>query len=94
MGFGDWTHGNNLPVAPLEVLILARPDQKLLETHLRRVEDRAGVAGFNSSNCSGVGQTSGLPVHGASGSVNLVRSEHRAGGPANRQTRGLPHPPT
>jgi len=45
-------------------------------------------------NCSGVGQTSGLPVHGASGSVNLVRSEPRARGPANRQTRGLPHPPT
>jgi hypothetical protein len=47
-----------------------------------------------NGNCSGVGQTSGLPVHGASGSVNLVRSEHRARGPANRQTRGLPHPPT
>jgi hypothetical protein len=28
----------------------------------------------NSCNCSGVGQTSVLPVHGASGSVNLVRS--------------------
>jgi hypothetical protein len=48
----------------------------------------------NSCNCSGVGQTSVLPVHGASGSVNLVRSEHRARGPANRQTRGLPHSPT
>ena len=45
------------------------------------------------SNCSGVGQTSGLPVRGASGSVTRVRSKHRAGGPPNRQTRGLPHPP-
>jgi len=40
-------------------------------------------------NCSGVGQTSGLPVHGASGSVNPVWSEDRARGPAKRQTGGL-----
>ena len=52
------------------------------------------VSAKNQGNCSDVGQTSGLPVHGASGSVNLVRSEHRARGPANRQTGGLPHPPT
>ena len=55
---------------------------------------KAEVCILNYGNCSGVGQTSGLPVHGASGSVNLGRSEHRARGPANRQTRGLPHPPT
>ena len=42
-------------------------------------------------NYSGVGQTSGLPVHGASGSVNRVRSKHRARGPLNWQARGLPH---
>jgi hypothetical protein len=41
-----------------------------------------------------LGQTSGLPVHGASGSVKVVRSEHRARGPANRQTGVLPHPST
>jgi 3-hydroxymyristoyl/3-hydroxydecanoyl-(acyl carrier protein) dehydratase len=35
--------------------------------------------------CSDVGQTSGLPVHGASGSVPA-----RAGGPPNRPTGGLP----
>jgi DNA-directed RNA polymerase specialized sigma24 family protein len=45
-------------------------------------------------NCSGVGQTSGLPVHGASGSVNLMAAKLRARGPVNRQTRGLPHTPT
>jgi hypothetical protein len=33
-----------------------------------------------------VGQTSGLPVHGASGSVKLVRPEHRARGPANPES--------
>ena len=49
---------------------------------------------MSNRNRSGVGQTSGLPVHGASGSVNRVRWEHRARGPANRQTRGLPHHPT
>jgi hypothetical protein len=45
-------------------------------------------------NCLGVGQTSDLPVHGASGSVPLVASKLRARGPANRQTGGLPHAPT
>jgi cbb3-type cytochrome oxidase maturation protein len=44
-------------------------------------------------NRSGVGQTSGLPVCGASGSVNLMGSKLRARGPANRQTGGLPHTP-
>jgi hypothetical protein len=46
-----------------------------------------------TGNCSGrsVGQTSGLPVHGASGSVDLMASRLRARGPANRQTGGLPH---
>ena len=48
----------------------------------------------NKSNCSDVGQTSGLPVHGASGSVNLMAAKLRARGPVNRQTRGLPHTPT
>jgi hypothetical protein len=43
---------------------------------------------------SGVGQTSGLPVHGASGSMFPVASKRRARGPANRQTGGLPHAPT
>jgi hypothetical protein len=42
-------------------------------------------------NCSGVGQTSGLPVHGASDSVNPMASKLRARGPVNRQTGGLPH---
>jgi len=45
-------------------------------------------------NCSCVGQTSGLPVHGGSDSVPLGSPEHRAGGPANRQTGDLPHVPT
>ncbi|MCX6914865.1 MAG: hypothetical protein NT167_17745, partial [Verrucomicrobia bacterium] len=39
-------------------------------------------------NCSGVGQTSGLPVHGFSDSVPIGSPEHRARG---RQTGGLPH---
>jgi len=42
-------------------------------------------------NGSGVGQTSGLPVHGVSDSVPIGSPEHRARGPANRQTGGLPH---
>jgi NADH-quinone oxidoreductase subunit K len=50
--------------------------------------------GSMNGNCSSVGQTSGLPVRGASGSVNLMASKLRAGGPANRQTGGLPHTPT
>ena len=45
-------------------------------------------------NCSGVGQTSGLPVHGASGSVSLGAPQRRARDPANRQTGGRPHVPT
>ena len=45
-------------------------------------------------DCSGVGQTSGLPVHGVSDSESIGSPEHRAGGPANRQTGGLPHIPT
>ncbi|MEI6779756.1 MAG: hypothetical protein WCQ21_02440 [Verrucomicrobiota bacterium] len=40
-------------------------------------------------NCSGVGQTSGLTVHGASGSVVLGMGKLGARGPANRQTGGL-----
>ena len=40
------------------------------------------------SNCSGVGQTSGLPVHGVSDSVFLLASKRRARGPANWQTGG------
>ena len=44
-----------------------------------------------SGNCSVVGQTSGLPVHGVSDSVALLTSERRARGPANWQTGGLPH---
>ena len=39
----------------------------------------------------GAVQTSGLPVHGASGSVPLREPKLRAGGLAYRQTRGLPH---
>ena len=42
-------------------------------------------------NCSGVGQTSGLPVHGVSDSVALLTSKRRARGPAYWQTGGLPH---
>ena len=42
---------------------------------------------------SGVGQTSGLPVQGASGSVIAAALEPLAGGPGHRQTGGLPHPP-
>jgi hypothetical protein len=42
-------------------------------------------------NCSGVGQTSGLTVHGVSGSVVLGMGKLRARGPANRQTGGLTH---
>jgi hypothetical protein len=42
-------------------------------------------------SCSYVGQTSGLPVHGASGSVTMMGPKLRARGPANRQTGGLPH---
>ena len=45
-------------------------------------------------NCSGVVQTYGLTVHGASGSVVLGMGNHRAGGPANRQTGGLTHAST
>jgi len=41
-----------------------------------------------SGNCSGVGQTSGLPVHGVSDSVFLLASKRRARGPANWQTGG------
>ena len=52
------------------------------------------LARNNPCNCSGVGQTSGLPVHGVSDSVSIGSPEHRAGGPANRQTGGLPHVPT
>jgi len=40
------------------------------------------------------GQTSGLTVHGASGSVVLAMGKLRARGPANRQTGGLTHPST
>ena len=47
-----------------------------------------------SPDCSGVGQTSGLTVHGASGSVVLGLGKLRARGPANRQTGGLPHAST
>ena len=39
-------------------------------------------------NCSGVGQTSVLPVHGVSDSVFLLASRRRARGPANWQTGG------
>ena len=42
-------------------------------------------------NCSGVGQTSGLTAHGASGSVVSGMGKLRARGPANRQTGGLTH---
>ena len=41
-----------------------------------------------AGNCSGVGQTSGLPVHGVSDSVFIGSPEHRARDPANRQTGG------
>jgi hypothetical protein len=43
---------------------------------------------------SGVGQTSGQTVHGASGSVVLGLGKLRASGPANRPTGGLTHPST
>ena len=49
------------------------------------------MVGGISGNCSGVGQTSGLPVHGVSDSVFLLASKRRARGPANWQTGGLPH---
>ena len=42
-------------------------------------------------NCSCVGQTSGLTVHGASGAMVLGRKKLRARGPSNRQTGGLTH---
>ena len=41
-----------------------------------------------AGNCSGVGQTSGLPVHGVSDSVLIGPLEHRARDPADRQTGG------
>ncbi|MGA2660124.1 MAG: GIY-YIG nuclease family protein [Verrucomicrobiota bacterium] len=71
-----------------------RPSFRWFREQMLEVFEGVEVVQTIIRNCSGVGQTSGLPVHGASGSVNLVRSEHRARGPANRQTRSLPHPPT
>ena len=42
-------------------------------------------------NCLGVGQTSGLTVHGVSDSVALGKEKLRARDPVNRQTGGLTH---
>jgi len=67
-----------------------RSGRFFLSSENKRKEARATESGSRS----GVGQTSGLPVRGASGSVLRVRSKHRAGGPANRQTRGLPYSPS
>jgi len=49
---------------------------------------------WKKGNCSGVGQTSGLPVRRASGPEFRRHRGHGAGGSVNRQTGGLPHTPT
>jgi hypothetical protein len=56
----------------------------------RRGQPTGHPPALRRGSCSGVGQASGLPVHGASGSVNLVAPELRARRPAHRQTGGLP----
>lgn len=45
------------------------------------------------AGASEVGQTSGLPVPGASGSGPAAPANSRVGDPADRQTGGLPRPP-
>ena len=58
---------------------------------VRRRGRKAPPSGISRRDGSGVGQTSGLTVHGASGSVVLGRGKLRARGPANRPTGGLTH---
>ena len=56
--------------------------------------EKCSAIGHFRPNGSGVGQTSGVTVHGASGSVVLGRGEPRARSPANRQTGGVTHAST
>ncbi len=64
---------------------------------LRGVLDFVILKGRPAAACTrltrngSVGQTSGLPVQGASGSVSLGVVRLGARGPGNRQTGGLPH---
>ena len=77
----------------LEFAALLPPD-RVPWLWLKAGESKPNAPPLPRSNGSGVGQTSGLTVHGASGSVVLGMGNLQTKGPANRPTGGLPHPST